>query len=510
MDANEYGNGIAAWYGGPMTDHEADPTAQNYANSLFRFDGSGYLAGGLLKWGVSNGEAFLNLNGEAVVGGMGGATLNDIANLMFEVVQYETGHYAAKVKASAYYNGSLVPLDGLYTDGFMAAGGIGTTGGGGSASYLNDLLDVTTTGATNGQALVYNNGIWSPGDGGTIVASLPDLTDVNDNLYTGLQTGQALVWDGTKWTGGTVSGNVDPATVSTYGTVKVAAVEGGTATVYTTVYGNRHGVKMDGSGKTYVDINLTATTSYFGGFKLLVAQRSGSAAVSDSMITTGGDASGKYYGVEMNAAGHLYVNVPWTGGGGTAGVSSWAGLSGTILLSQAVDALDESFLKLSGGTLTGMLTVTPADGNNAGIEISTNSNSFYGNQALKFVNDSQTQRIRGYIEGTTNGWIGIYARSGLWLSPGYSHNNGMTLDTTGLYPVTAGTLVIDSTTGTKSSDGNGRDLGTSSAPFRALHSKVIYLDSGAYIYYDTVNGCIRTNAPIVSDSYISAGGVQST
>ena len=475
MDANAYGNGIAAWYGGPMTDHEADPTAPLYANSLFRFDGSGYLAGGLLKWGVNNGQAFLTLNGEAVVGGMGGATLNDIANLMFEVVQYETGHYAAKLKASAYYGGNLVTLDGLYADGFMSAGGLSSDSG---------IIPVAT--------------------------ALPDLTDVDDDLYTGLQTGQALVWDGTKWTGGTVSGNVDPATTSTYGTVKVAAVEGGAATVSTTVYGNRYGVKMDGSGKTYVDINLIATTSYFGGFKLLVAQRSGSAAVSDSMITTGGDASGKYYGVEMNAAGHLYVNVPWTGGSGTAGVSSWAGLSGAISLSQAVDTLDESFLKLSGGTLTGMLTVTPAEGNNAGIEISTNSNSFYGNQALKFVNDSQTQRIRGYIEGTTNGWIGIYARSGLWLSPGYSHNNGMTLDTTGLYPVTAGTLVIDSTTGAKSSDGNGRDLGTSSAPFRALHSKVIYLDGGAYIYYDTVNGCIRTNAPIVSDSYISAGGVQST
>lgn len=227
-------------------------------------------------------------------------------------------------------------------------------------------------------------------------------------------------------------------------------------------------------------------------------------------VTQGSLSSGILVGkIKVGNANEISLYAP-DGGSGTAGVSSWAGLSGTISLSQAVDALDESFLKLSGGTLTGMLTVTPAEGNNAGIEISTNSNSFYGNQALKFVNDSQTQRIRGYIEGTTNGWIGIYARSGLWLSPGYSHTNGMTLDTTGLYPVTAGTLVIDSTTGAKSSDGNGRDLGTSSAPFRALHSKVIYLDGGAYIYYDTVNGCIRTNAPIVSDSYISAGGVQST
>ena len=144
MDANAYGNGIAAWYGGPMIDHEAAPGTTPYANSLFRFDGSGYLAGGLLKWGVNNGEAFLTLNGEAVVGGLGGTTLNDIANLMFEVVEYKTGHYAAKLKTRAYYGSSLVSLDGLYAEGWVSAGGVNDTGGGGGggASYLRELLDV--------------------------------------------------------------------------------------------------------------------------------------------------------------------------------------------------------------------------------------------------------------------------------------------------------------------------------------------------------------------------------
>lgn len=176
MDANAYGNGIAAWYGGPMTDHEADPTAPLYANSLFRFDGSGYLAGGLLKWGVNNGQAFLTLNGEAVVGGMGGATLNDIANLMFEVVQYETGHYAAKLKASAYYGGNLVTLDGLYADGFMSAGGLSSDSGIiPAATALGDLsdVDVSTTSPVDGDALTYSatafggQGGWVPRAGGS-------------------------------------------------------------------------------------------------------------------------------------------------------------------------------------------------------------------------------------------------------------------------------------------------------------------------------------------------------
>lgn len=43
------GHGIAAWFGGGMIDHEVTDDA-GYAKSLFRFDGSGYLAGGNISW----------------------------------------------------------------------------------------------------------------------------------------------------------------------------------------------------------------------------------------------------------------------------------------------------------------------------------------------------------------------------------------------------------------------------------------------------------------------------
>lgn len=45
-------NNIAAWFGGSMVDHEASPLVANFAKSLFRFDGSGYLAGGNISWNV--------------------------------------------------------------------------------------------------------------------------------------------------------------------------------------------------------------------------------------------------------------------------------------------------------------------------------------------------------------------------------------------------------------------------------------------------------------------------
>ena len=50
ISGNNTNNNIAAWFGGQMIDHEASPATVNFAKSLFRFDGSGYLAGGNISW----------------------------------------------------------------------------------------------------------------------------------------------------------------------------------------------------------------------------------------------------------------------------------------------------------------------------------------------------------------------------------------------------------------------------------------------------------------------------
>ena len=52
-DSTLQGKTIAAWFGGSAIDHEADVSAQNYAQSLLRFDGSGYFAGGNISWDES-------------------------------------------------------------------------------------------------------------------------------------------------------------------------------------------------------------------------------------------------------------------------------------------------------------------------------------------------------------------------------------------------------------------------------------------------------------------------
>lgn len=53
QDAKYKGGGIAAWYGGEMGDIEDKsnyPNVTNWAKSLLRFDGSGYLANGNISW----------------------------------------------------------------------------------------------------------------------------------------------------------------------------------------------------------------------------------------------------------------------------------------------------------------------------------------------------------------------------------------------------------------------------------------------------------------------------
>lgn len=46
------GGGIAAWFGGEMVDKEYNDGSKTPANTIFRFDGSGYVAGGAIWWGT--------------------------------------------------------------------------------------------------------------------------------------------------------------------------------------------------------------------------------------------------------------------------------------------------------------------------------------------------------------------------------------------------------------------------------------------------------------------------
>lgn len=128
----------AAWFGGPMVDHELNPDATEYAKSLFRFNGTGYLANGNITWdekgyGQVGGEGdnyALKWNDKEVrIGpniklGAGDETIAMLANLL-NMFELDTTSVAGKTLIHAKY-------DGLYSDGDIAAGGAfaGTPSGG--------------------------------------------------------------------------------------------------------------------------------------------------------------------------------------------------------------------------------------------------------------------------------------------------------------------------------------------------------------------------------------------
>ena len=155
----------AAWFGGPMVDHELNPDATEFAKSLFRFDGTGYLAKGNITWdengyGQVGGEGdnyALKWNDKGVrIGpniklGAGDETIAMLANLL-NMFELDTPSVAGKTLIHAKY-------DGLYSDGDIAAGGAwaGTPSGGGK-TYLNELLDVqlATSSLNVGDMLMWN------------------------------------------------------------------------------------------------------------------------------------------------------------------------------------------------------------------------------------------------------------------------------------------------------------------------------------------------------------------
>lgn len=163
-DSTKRGNGIAAWFGGPMVDHLASPATTPYAASLFRMDGSGYLAGGEIQWGAS-GELIIHGTSAATPITIENAELKDgnktlsVGDLILNIEDllelkswfvketYDPGdgqtHYRLKLV------GSSTGIEGLHVEGHILSdddqivgGGTPGGGGGGGAQYLTDLIDV--------------------------------------------------------------------------------------------------------------------------------------------------------------------------------------------------------------------------------------------------------------------------------------------------------------------------------------------------------------------------------
>ena len=93
QDAKYKGGGIAAWYGGEMGDIEDKsnyPGVTNWAKSLLRFDGSGYLANGNISWGSEGKVNIEDLH----------ALINDADTNVLNIVSSIYSMFSTRVKES--------------------------------------------------------------------------------------------------------------------------------------------------------------------------------------------------------------------------------------------------------------------------------------------------------------------------------------------------------------------------------------------------------------------------
>lgn len=173
------GYGIAAWYGGEKIDRKKTPSATNGATSLFRFDGSGYLANRQIEWGASgeliiHGQSTENpitIENAVLTQGNLSVTIGDLLELKswfvkeaFTIPGDSTTHYRLKLV------GSGTGIEGLHVEGhilsdndqIVGSGTPGQGGGGGTATlFSHELQDAgfsslrNTVGA-NGKMLVWS------------------------------------------------------------------------------------------------------------------------------------------------------------------------------------------------------------------------------------------------------------------------------------------------------------------------------------------------------------------
>lgn len=122
IDVDKGDKSIAAWFGGLMEDLEFDDNPSNPANSLFRHDGSGYLAKGNIKF---NEKGEVELSPNIKISGTGNETLDSILTML--AVFNDMFYFADENTIGTKYN--------FFSEQENSAGGvgeaIGTSGGGG-------------------------------------------------------------------------------------------------------------------------------------------------------------------------------------------------------------------------------------------------------------------------------------------------------------------------------------------------------------------------------------------
>lgn len=254
------GGGIAAWFGGEMVDKDYNDGSKTPANTIFRFDGSGYVAGGAIWWGTDgrvhadptsfiisekNLGAYLTFFEPTWKAGSAGTSVADLVSLKPNAPFSKLG-----VSGDATFEGAIsfhgikltydstnkaIKIDGnLYATGGITAYGAGasTTGGGGGL---------------NGSVKSYSNALKLTSESLNEIASAYSIKAL-DSRISSLEGGSA--------TAISVSGSGNAVTSVTKNGTTISVVKGATfLTSHQSLDGYVNAISVSGSGNAITSVS---------------------------------------------------------------------------------------------------------------------------------------------------------------------------------------------------------------------------------------------------------------
>ena len=377
-DATKVGGGIASWYGGSMKDR-ADYTEANMpsdvAKAIIRMDGSGYLASGAVWWGT---DGVFHADPQSFI--IKENQLGDYVSL-FQIV-YRSGtpktisymipqYPMQKLTVSDYIEigttGYRIGVDSannaikvykedgsavnFYATGAVSAKGISSGSGGGGGGLIDTVYGYSSLGGTFADSTLSDTfnaytinklasritELEKNGGGGTGIAGIK----VNDQTYAP-DTSKYITLP-----------NYPSTTITGTGNVLTNATYDNSTRVLTLTKGNI--ATTANHLERYAQITSTAidTVSTFTASKTSVWEANGTAygttGANDTVLNIGSAANRLFQLRAAYNSDDFYFR-----GVGASSFRTWYKV---LHEGNYASALDSKYLKLSGGTLTGTLTV---------------------------------------------------------------------------------------------------------------------------------------------------------
>lgn len=422
-DATKVGGGIASWYGGSMKDR-ADYTEANMpsdvAKAIIRMDGSGYLASGAVWWGT---DGVFHADPQSFI--IKENQLGDYVSL-FQIV-YRSGtpktisymipqYPMQKLTVSDYIEigttGYRIGVDSannaikvykedgsavnFYASGAVSAKGISSgSGGGGGGGLIQTVYGYSSLGGTFADSTLSDTfnaytinklasritELEKNGGGGTGIAGIK----VNSQTYAP-DTSKYITLP-----------NYPSTTITGTGNVLTNATYDNSTRVLTLTKGNI--ATTANHLERYAQITSTAidTVSTFTASKTSVWEANGTAygttGANDTVLNIGSAANRLFQLRAAYNSDDFYFR-----GVGASSFRTWYKI---LHEGNYASALDSKYLKLSGGTLTGTLTVGDTS---TSAQVATIKSSNASGTYIQFVN------------GTTfTAEVGYYANFGAYL-----------------------------------------------------------------------------------------------